>query len=81
MNLDRRMMPTKRTQCSDEWSEGGHHNQNTSNELGILTMDPLQQMLNMATREGLLTPIGANLIKMHTSLYADDAVLFLRPIC
>jgi hypothetical protein len=51
------------------------------NELGILTMDPLQQMLNMATREGLLTPIGANLIKMHTSLYADDAVLFLRPIC
>jgi hypothetical protein len=43
-------------------------------------MDPLQKVLDMATREGLLTPIGALPIKMRTSLYADDVVLFLRPI-
>jgi hypothetical protein len=43
-------------------------------------MDPLQKMLDLATQEGLLTPIGTNPMKMRTSLYADDAVLFLRPL-
>jgi hypothetical protein len=28
----------------------------------------------------LLTPIGADPIKMRISLYADDAMLFIRPI-
>jgi hypothetical protein len=42
-------------------------------------MDPLQKMLDLATQEGLLTPIGADPVKMRTSLYADDVVLFLRP--
>jgi hypothetical protein len=37
-------------------------------------------MLDMATVQGLLSPIGADPIKMCTSLYADDAMLFLRPI-
>jgi hypothetical protein len=34
----------------------------------------------MTTQEGLLTPIGSDPIKMRTSLYADDAKLFVRPI-
>jgi hypothetical protein len=40
-------------------------------------MDPLQRMLEMDTAQGLLSPIG-DPIKMRTSLYADDAMLFLR---
>jgi hypothetical protein len=30
--------------------------------------------------EGLLTPIGVGPIRFRTSLYADDAVLFIRPL-
>lgn len=48
--------------------------------LFILAMDPLQQLLQQATDQGLLTPIGASPIKMRTSLYADDAALFVRPV-
>jgi hypothetical protein len=44
----------------------------------ILAMDPLQWLLDMATRQGLLHPIGVDPIKVRTSLYADDAMLFLR---
>jgi histidinol phosphatase-like PHP family hydrolase len=36
-------------------------------------------MLDMATQQGLLSPIGADPIKMRTSLYANDAMVFLRP--
>jgi hypothetical protein len=46
----------------------------------ILAMDPLQWLLDMATRQGLLHPTGADPIKVRTSLYVDDAMLFLRPI-
>jgi hypothetical protein len=48
--------------------------------LFILAMDPLQQLLVKATEAGLLTPIGADPVKMRMSLYADDAIMFLRPI-
>jgi hypothetical protein len=48
--------------------------------LFILAMDPLQQLVDKATQAGLLTPIGADPVKMRTSLYVDDAVMFLRPI-
>jgi hypothetical protein len=44
--------------------------------LFILAMDPLQRISDKATKAGLL----ASPVKMRTSLYADDAVLFLRPI-
>jgi hypothetical protein len=46
----------------------------------ILAMDPLQKLLDKATETRLLSPIGANPVKKRTSLYADDAVLFLQPI-
>jgi hypothetical protein len=48
--------------------------------LFILAMDPLQKLLEIATQQGLLTPIGADPVKMRTCLYADDAMLFLRPV-
>jgi retron-type reverse transcriptase len=47
--------------------------------LFILAMDPLQRMLDKATHVGLLNPIGAEPIKFRTSLYADDAALFVHP--
>jgi hypothetical protein len=47
--------------------------------LFILAMDPLQRVLDIATSQGLLQPIGADPIKLRTSLYANDAALFLRP--
>jgi hypothetical protein len=48
--------------------------------LFILVMDPLQTLLNKATEWGLLHPIGADSVKLRTSLYTDDATLFLRPL-
>jgi hypothetical protein len=46
--------------------------------LFILAMDPLQRMLDKATQAGLLNSIGAEPIKFRTSLYADDAALFIH---
>jgi hypothetical protein len=46
----------------------------------ILVIDPLQKLLDMATQQGVLTPIGADPIKLRTSLYADDDMFFLQPI-
>lgn len=46
----------------------------------ILVMDPRQRLLDMATHAGLLHPIGADLIKLRTSLFVDDATVFIRPI-
>jgi hypothetical protein len=47
--------------------------------LFILAMDPIQRLFDQATQHGLLNPIGADTIRMRTSLYADDAALFIRP--
>jgi hypothetical protein len=47
--------------------------------LFILALDPLQRLLDQATQHGLLNPIGADPIRMRTSLYANDAALFVRP--
>jgi hypothetical protein len=43
--------------------------------LFILAINPPLKLLDMATEEGLLTPIGTYLIKMRTNLYVDDAML------
>ena len=47
--------------------------------LFILAMDPLQRVLDIAMAQGLLQLIGTDPIKLRTSLYEDDAALFLRP--
>jgi hypothetical protein len=50
-----------------------------SNLLFILAIDP-QRLLNLATEAGILSKVGRNRTRLRTSLYADDAVIFLRPI-
>jgi hypothetical protein len=47
--------------------------------LFIVAMDPLQLLLEKPTQERLLTLIGGDPVKMRTSLYADDAILFFHP--
>jgi hypothetical protein len=56
-----------------------HQGDPLSPMLFIFAMDPIQRMLDPTTQEGLLTPIGAEPVKMRTSLYADDDVPFLCP--
>lgn len=48
--------------------------------LFILAMEPLQRLLDLATRDDLLSPVNNRAAKMRTSLYADDAAIFLNPI-
>ena len=47
--------------------------------LFILTMDPLQRLLDMATQHGALTalPLAA---RWRTSIYAVDAAIFINPL-
>jgi hypothetical protein len=48
--------------------------------LFILVMDVLSHMVSKATEMGLLQPLSRRALLQHRiSLYADDAVLFLRP--
>ena len=44
-----------------------------------LSMDPLQRLLDAATNHQLLTPMQPNHIAVRTSIYVDDAVIFLKP--
>ena len=46
----------------------------------ILAIDPLQRLLNIATEAGILSKVGRSRTRLQTSMYADDAVIFLRPI-
>jgi len=48
--------------------------------LFILAIDPLQRLLNLATEAGILSKLGRNKMRLRTSMYADDAAIFLRPI-
>jgi mannosylglycoprotein endo-beta-mannosidase len=57
---------------------GIHQGDPLSSMLFILAMDPLRCLLDQATRHGLLNPIGANPIRMRTSLYVDDVAMFVR---
>ena len=42
-------------------------------------MDVLGRLLDQAQLKGLLAPLGNQIVKYRSSLYADDAILFLRP--
>ena len=48
--------------------------------LFVIAIDPLQRILEVATRKGLLHKIRGRGAMMRTSLYADDAAVFLAPI-
>jgi len=47
--------------------------------LFILAIDLLQKMLDLTTQNGILTPLPLATTKLCTSLYADDAAIFLNP--
>ena len=47
--------------------------------LFILAIDPLQRLLNMATERGLLSKLRGRHAQLRTSMYADDAIVFLNP--
>lgn len=49
--------------------------------LFILAMDPLQKLLDMATREQKLSPIQHRAAKMRISLFADAAAMFINLVC
>jgi hypothetical protein len=48
--------------------------------LFILAIDPLQRILSMATRHGILSPIRSCSIQCRISLYADNAEIFVNPV-
>lgn len=48
--------------------------------LFILAIDPLQRLLHLSTEGGQLTNIGSRHARLRTSLYADDAAVFLNPV-
>jgi hypothetical protein len=47
--------------------------------LFILAMDPLQRILDLATQHGTLSPLPPAAARWRTSLYADDAAIFINP--
>jgi hypothetical protein len=47
--------------------------------LFILVMDILSLLVQRASKEGRLQPLSSKQLKHRMSLYADDAVIFLRP--
>ena len=48
--------------------------------LFILAMDPLQRLLDMATQQGVLSALPLSTARWRTSMYADDAAIFINPI-
>lgn len=47
--------------------------------LFILAIDTLQRILELATQEGVLSPLRGRFAKLRLPLYADDAAIFLNP--
>jgi hypothetical protein len=48
--------------------------------LFILVIDTLQHVLQLATEEGLLSPLRDRMARLRLSLYADDATVFINPM-
>jgi hypothetical protein len=48
--------------------------------LFMIAIDPLQDILNLATEQGLLSTLRDTMTKIILSLYMDDAAVFLNPI-
>jgi hypothetical protein len=44
----------------------------------ILAIDPLQRILDLAVKNGILPPIPLTIAKLSTSLYADDVAIFIN---
>ena len=48
--------------------------------LFILVMEPLRRLLDLGTERGVLSHLRPKAARFRTSMYADDAALFLNPI-
>jgi hypothetical protein len=48
--------------------------------LFMIAIDPLQDILNLATEQGLLSTLRDTMTKIILSMYMDDAAVFLNPI-
>jgi hypothetical protein len=48
--------------------------------LFILAIDPCNQLLQLATDRGLLSPLYGYTARFRLSIYADDKVIFIRPM-
>jgi hypothetical protein len=58
---------------------GLRHGDPLSPMLFDTAIDPLQKLIEFATREGVLLPIRAKTASFRASLYADDAGVFANP--
>ncbi|WVZ86569.1 hypothetical protein U9M48_033328, partial [Paspalum notatum var. saurae] len=47
--------------------------------LFVLAIDPLQCLLHMATEAGILSRVTKARMRLRTSMYADDAIIFIKP--
>ena len=48
--------------------------------LFVLAIDPMHHILEKATSQGHLHPIGGRAMPIRASLYADDAAVFIAPL-
>lgn len=48
--------------------------------LFIMAIDPLHRLLELATEAGALSPLHIREAKFRASLYADDAIVFIKPL-
>jgi hypothetical protein len=48
--------------------------------LFIMAMEPLQRLMEIAGRDGLVTPLHVRADKLRVSFYADDAGVFVKPV-
>jgi mannosylglycoprotein endo-beta-mannosidase len=58
---------------------GMHQGDPLSPLLFILAIEPLNQLLQVATDRGLLTKLNGRAARFRISMYADDVVVFLKP--
>jgi hypothetical protein len=47
--------------------------------LFILAMDPLQRMLDLAIKHGIISPLPISAARWRITMYADDAAIFINP--
>ncbi|WVZ95115.1 hypothetical protein U9M48_040917, partial [Paspalum notatum var. saurae] len=47
--------------------------------LFVLAIDPLQRLLHLATEAGILSRVTKAKLRLRTSLYVDDAIIFIKP--
>ena len=48
--------------------------------LFVLAIDPLQKQIELATELQMLTRLRGRTATIHTSMYADDMVIFVNPV-